>query len=269
MAGDIREIAINARRVRFMAEHWDDEQIGLDVAFEVGCVRRKIEDLMKKRPEFRTKLAVLHEEVGTKEFWENLAVNMEGTHFAVCGLEFQVFEYYSALKPLWRLEGYETHSAGGMPSGWSGQASASSSPRRKRKWGCHPIGCLGRLFKFFLKLLLPVWLILFAVHLWRPPAGDTPKPEPAKPKPVVAEQKKAEEKREAGALAVGTRVMAKKEIAIFRFNEEKNPVVAGRVPPGTVVEVTGTVNAKVVRVTVTLPNGKKGKGMAKVSDLEE
>lgn len=40
-------------------------------------------------------------------------------------------------------------------------------------------------------------------------------------------------------------------------------------PPGTVVEVTGAVNAKVVRVSVELPNGKKGKGLARVADLEE
>lgn len=260
MAGDIREIAINARRARFMAQHWDDEQIGLDVAFEVGCVRRKIEELMKGRPEFRAKLAVLHEEVGTKEFWENLAVNIEGTHFAACGLEFQIFEYYSALKPLWGLESYESHPSGGMSSGAS---------RRSRKWGCHPIVCLGRVGKLLLKLVLPVWLILFAVHLWSPLTGDAPKPEPEKAKPAVAEEKALEGKRETRALAVGTRVAAKKEIAIYRFNEEKKPVVAGRVPPGTVVEVTGAGNAKVVQVSVKLPNGKKGKGLARVADLEE
>lgn len=266
MAGDIREIAINARRARFMAEHWDDEQIGLDVAFEVGCVRRKIEDLMKKRPEFRTKLAVLHEEVGTKEFWENLAVSIDGTHFAVCGLEFQIFEYYSALKPLWSLEVYESHPSGGM---------SSDLPRQKRKWGCHPIGCLGRVGKLLLKLVLPVWLVLYAIHLWSPPAGDAPKPEPEKPKPVVAEkQAEAQPKaptaeHPAGPLTVGARVVAKKETPIYRLNAEKKPVVAGRVPSGTVVEVTGVVNAKVVRVSVKLPNGKKGTGLVRVSDLEE
>lgn len=44
--------------------------------------------------------------------------------------------------------------------------------------------------------------------------------------------------------------------------------VAGRVPPGGVLEVIGVVNAKVVRVSVALPNGKTAKGMAKVADLE-
>lgn len=45
--------------------------------------------------------------------------------------------------------------------------------------------------------------------------------------------------------------------------------MAGQVPPGRMLEVTGAVNAKVVRVSVELPNGKKGKGMARVADLEE
>lgn len=45
--------------------------------------------------------------------------------------------------------------------------------------------------------------------------------------------------------------------------------MAGRVPAGTVVEVTGAGNAKVVKVAVELPNGKKDKGMARVADLEE
>ena len=268
MAGNIREIAINARRARFMADHWVDEQgqPNLDVSFEVACVRRKIEELMKGRPEFRAKLAQLDEVVATREFWENLAVSIDGTHFAVCGLEFQIFEYYSALKPLWGLEVYESHPSGGM---------SSDLPRQKRKWGCHPIGCLGRVGKLLLKLVLPVWLVLYAIHLWSPPAGDAPKPEPEKPKPVVAEKKAeaqpkaAAAEQPAGTLAIGTRVVAKKAIPIYRLNEEKKPVVAGRVPAGTVLEVTGTVNAKVVRVSVELPNGKKGKGMARVADLEE
>lgn len=45
--------------------------------------------------------------------------------------------------------------------------------------------------------------------------------------------------------------------------------MAGRMPPGTVVDVTGAVNAKVVRVSVELPNGKKGKGLARMADLRE
>lgn len=36
-----------------------------------------------------------------------------------------------------------------------------------------------------------------------------------------------------------------------------------------VIEVTGAVNAKVVKVSVELPNGKTTKGMAKVADLRE
>ena len=104
---------------------------------------------------------------------------------------------------------------------------------------------------------------------------EAPKPEPAEPKPVVAEKKAeaqpkaAAAEQPAGTLAIGTRVVAKKAIPIYRLNEERKPVVAGRVPAGTVLEVTGTVNAKVVRVSVELPNGKKGKGMARVADLEE
>ena len=243
MTGDIREIAINSRRARFMADHWEDEQgqPNLDVTFEVACVRRKIEDLMKKRPEFRAKLAEMDEAVATKEFWENLAANIEGTHFAVCGLEFQIFEYYSALKPLWRLEGHESHSGSGGTSS-SSHFSTSFPPRQKRKWGCHPIGCLGRMGKFFLKLLLPAWLVMYTVKLWSPPYGDAPKPEVVVEKPVPSNpvaKKDVDGGRQEAALAVGTRVVAKKDIPIYRFNEEKKPVVAGRVPPGTVVEVTG------------------------------
>ena len=126
--------------------------------------------------------------------------------------------------------------------------------------------------KFFLKLLLPAWLVMYTVKLWSPPYGDAPKPEVVVEKPVPSNpvaKKDVDGGRQDAALAVGTRVVAKKEIPIYRFNEEKKPVVAGRVPPGTVVEVTGAVNAKVVRVSVELPNGKKGKGMARVPDLEE
>ncbi|MBP5786280.1 MAG: hypothetical protein J6Y19_00445 [Kiritimatiellae bacterium] len=119
-----------------------------------------------------------------------------------------------------------------------------------------------------MKLLLPIGLLLFVIHLWNPPAGDAPKPDSAKPKTAVAEKKASEEKRGTEALAVGTRVVAKKVVPVYRLNAEKKPVVVGRVPPGGVLEVTGVVNAKVVRVSVELPNGKTAKGMAKVADLE-
>ncbi len=282
MAGNFREIALNARRARFIADHWEDEtgMSNLDVTFEVGvCIRKKIEDLMEKRPEFRAKLAALHEEVMTKEFWNSLAENMEGTRFAVCGLDFKIFEYNSSLKPLWRLETYDSQPmaepppAAYAPPPSPSPISAPVRPRRQRKWGCHPIGCLGRLGKFLIKLLLPAWLIMYAVKLWSPPYGDAPKPEVeattvAGQKPVTeAEAKKGAGARD-GTLAVGTRVVAKKVVPVYRLNAEKKPVVAGRVPPGGVLEVTGVVNAKVVRVSVELPNGKTAKGMAKVADLE-
>ena len=139
------------------------------------------------------------------------------------------------------------------------------------------MGCLGRLVKWIAKLLvrllLLAWLVWYASKLWQAPAGDAPKPEVAAM--TVAEQKpgtEAEAKKGAevqgGTLAVGTRVVAKKVVPVYRLNAEKKPVVAGRVPPGGVLEVTEVVNAKVVRVSVELPNGKTAKGMAKVADLE-
>ena len=263
MAHDVRTIVLNARRARYIADHLWNEAAGEPddgVILEISLIRTKIEHLMGTRPEFREKLAVLYQEMTTIEFWNNLAANMEGTHFAVCGLEFQNLMYPSALRALWDLDEND-----------SSASTSSARSRWKRKWGCHPIGCLGRMGKLCLKLLLPAWLIMYTVKLWSPPYGDAQKQKVSATK--IAEQTVARKGQEAvqvgGALAVGTRVVAKKEIPIYRFNEEKTPVVAGRVPPGTVVEVMGAGNAKVVRVSVELPNGKKGKGLARVADLEE
>ncbi len=294
---DHRRIAVNARRAKYFVEHWDAEQnvwgsgrvhpISEEVASEVDTIRWQIKELMKIQPELREKLEILHEEMGKKEFWKNLADNMVGTKLEACGLGFKQLTYLSDWKPLWELEVDEPSPKDEVPPDVSSPSpmvphSSQSTlpapqlplpvapfhPERKRKWGCHPIGCLGRLFKLFLKLLLPIGLLLFVIHLWNPPAGDAPKPDSAKPKTAVAEKKAPEEKRGTEALAVGTRVVAKKVVPVYRLNAEKKPVVAGRVPPGGALEVTGVVNAKVVRVSVELPNGKTAKGMAKVADLE-
>ena len=61
--------------------------------------------------------------------------------------------------------------------------------------------------------------------------------------------------------------MWEKPVAIYRFDENKRPVVAGHAPAGTVVTVTGKLNAKVVRVACELPNGRKAQGMARLADL--
>lgn len=253
----MRRIAVNARRAKYIVGHWNDETVmrgksghgmtfAKGVAFEIKCIQdeidRAIEKVSGENPQLEWKFLELRETVETKEFWKDLAANMKGTEVVACGLRFSRFEYDSYLKPFWKLE-----------------------VGAKRRW----------LKKNALKLFLGAFLVWYAIHLWSPPAGDEPKPEPAKPKPVVAEKKaEAQPKaptaeQPAGTLAVGTRVVAKKAVPIYRLDAEKKPVVAGRVPPGTVVEVTGAVNAKVVRVSVELPNGKKGKGMARVPDLEE
>lgn len=301
-AADHRRIAVNARRAKYFVEHWDDEQnvwgsgrvhpLSEEVASEVGTIRWTIEELMKNQPELREKLALLHKEMGTKEFWENLADNMVGTKLEVCGLGFKQLTYISDWKPLWELEVDEPSpneevspdvsspppmvpyaSQSTLPPPQLPPPVAPPHPKQPRKWGCHPIGCFGRLLKFFLKLLLPIWLLLFVIHLWSPPAGDAPKPEveatpDAGQKPVTEAEAKKGALDQEGSLAVGTRVVAKKVVPVYRLNAEKKPVVAGRVPPGGVLEVTGAVNAKVVRVSVELPNGKTAKGMAKVADLE-
>lgn len=281
----IRTIALNARRARFIVDHWEDEQglPNLDISFEVGCVRKKIEDLTTERPEFGAGFAELHEEVAKKEFWENLAENMVGTQFEACGLSFKKFTYDSSLKPLWELEVSEPLPVEEAPFAGSSPLPPPSPPsapvplRRERRRRFQPMGCLGRLIKLIAKLLvrllLLAWLGWYASKLWHAPAGDTPKLEVeattgAGQKPVTeAEAKKGAGARD-GTLAVGTRVVAKKVVPVYRLNAEKKPVVAGRVPPGGVLEVTGVVNAKVVRVSVALPNGKTAKGMAEVADLE-
>jgi hypothetical protein len=266
MANNMREIELNARRARYITDHLWDATAGKpnkDAILEIGLIRAKIERLMETRPELRAKLAVLYEDVTTEKFWDNLADSMEGTHFAVCGLDFPNFVYPSALRPLWDLGENDSLS------------SALARSRPKRKWGFHPIGCFGKLIKLFFKLLLPAWLVLFAIHLWSPPAGDAPKPEPAKPKPAasVAAAKSAAGRPTAGqtqqgAQVGGKRFVVKQPLPIYRLDEEKHPVVAARIPAGSVVRVTGNLNAKVARVEVELPNGRKGKGLARLVDLQ-
>lgn len=246
-----KRIALNVRRAKFVVAHWNDKRAmkgksghGMTFAeavdFEIKCIREEIDRAIEKvsieRPELHWKFVELRETVATKTFWDDLAANMKGTEVVACGLRFPRFEYVSYQKSFWKLE-----------------------VGAKRRW----------LKKNALKLFGVAFLVWYAIHLWSPPAGDAPKPEPVKLKSAVAEKKTPAAKPNAGALAVGTRVVAKKEIPIYRFNEEKKPVVAGRVPPGTVLEVTGAGNAKVVQVSVELPNGKRGKGMVRVADLEE
>lgn len=287
MSNDTREIALNARRARFIADHWEDElpapgypfemPFSSAIAGEIGLMDVVIQGYWKKlHPDMARELEELHQQMTTKEFWEYLARYMEGTRFDACGLTFKEFTYRSALQPLWRLEEYAPRPVAEPPSAAYAPPpppSPVSAPVRHKKWGCHPIGCLGRTFKLLFKLLLPVWLIVYTVKLWQPPYGDAPKPEDAATKAMETEAvAKAKEKKGAevqgGTLAVGTRVVAKKVVPVYRLNAEKKPVVVGRVPPGGVLEVTGVVNAKVVRVSVELPNGKTAKGLAKVADLE-
>jgi hypothetical protein len=276
MAGDIREITINARRARFMADHWEDEQglPNLDVSFEVGCVRRKIEGLMEMQPEFRAKLAALHEEVATKVFWEYLARSMVGTQIEACGMTIKELKYYSTLKPLWGLEEHEPRPMMEPPIP-SSSTSAPTRSRRRRKW--NPVGCLGAVFRFFFKsivrLVLVGWLVWYAVKLWSPPAGDAPAPEAAKPKPAAQASKVvagpvAKKPETKAPQAGGRRIVLEKPVAIYRFDENKRPVVAGHAPAGTVVTVTGKLNAKAVRVVCELPDGRKAQGMARMADLQ-
>ena len=283
-----RDIAINARRAKYFVDHWEDEQLCAEVAAEVRKIRRLIEERMELRPEFQEELSTLHNEMGKKEFWENLAENMVGTEFEACGLRFKKFTYDSSLKPLWELEVSEPpppeeppYDTPASPPTFSYTLPVAppplpARPRRKWKWGFHPIGCLGTLVKLFFKLLLPAWLVLFAIHLWSPPAGDAPKPEPAKPKPTasVAAAKPVAGRPTAGRAQQvptvgGKRFVVKQPLPIYRLDEEKHPVVAARVPAGSVVKVTGNLNAKVARVEVELPNGRKGKGLARLVDLQQ
>lgn len=253
-----KRIALNVRRAKFVVAHWDDERtmkgkaghgmtFAKAVAFEIKCIQdeidRAIEKVSRERPGLQWKIVELRETVATKSFWKDLAANMKGTEVVACGLRFSRFEYVSYLKPFWKLE-----------------------VGAKRRW-----------FKRNgFKLFFGAFLVWYAFKLWSPPPGDASAPVPSKAKATVQASKgtavPAAEKRpegREGVLAVGARVVAKKAVPIYRLDAEKKPVVAGQVPPGTVVEVTGAGNGKVVRVSVELPNGKKGKGLARVADLRE
>lgn len=291
MNHDMREIAINARRARYIADHWDDEQpapglpfdmpLSTAIAGEIGFMDVAIQGYWKKQhPELSRELEELHQQMTTKEFWEHLAETMVGTQFSACGLKCKEFTYRSALRPLWRLEDYApSPRAEPSPAAYaspppfpSSLASAPARPRRKRKW--NPVGCLGSIVRFFFKsivrLVLVGWLVWYAFKLWSPPAGDAPAPEPAKPAAQAAKVaanplvKKPETK---APQTGGRRIVLEKPVAIYRFDENKRPVVAGHAPAGTVVTVTGKLNAKVVRVTCELPNGRKAQGMARLADL--
>lgn len=248
-----KRIALNVRRAKFVIAHWNDERAMKEksghgmtfaeaVTFEIKCIQdeidRAIEKVSMERPGLQWKFIELRETVATKSFWKDLAANMKGTEVVACGLRFPRFEYVSYLKPFWKLE-----------------------VGTKRRW----------LKRNGFNLFLGAFLVWYAFKLWGPPAGDVSVPEVEKEMPMAktTKQNGSVEGRQGGALAVGMRVVAKKAVPIYRLDAEKKPVVAGRVPPGTVVDVTGAVNAKVVLVSVELPNGKKGKGLARVADLEE
>lgn len=288
-----KRIAMNALRAKFMAEHWDDAQLVEyndeektlceAISTEILCiVDVEIRFLLiKEHLEWQQKIRELRQEMGKKEFWENLAENMEGTQFSACGLSFKKFTYDSSLKPLWDLEVAEPQPveepAPAQHKAFPDSISpAPVRPRRRRKWGFHPIGCLGKLVKLFFKLLLPAWLVLFGIHLWSPPAGDAPKPEPAKPKQAasVAAAKPAAGRQTAGQTQQGPQVggkrfVVKQPLPIYRFDAEKKPVLMGRLPSGTVLQVVGKVNPKVARVSFALPGGRTVTGMARVADLKE
>jgi endonuclease YncB( thermonuclease family) len=56
---------------------------------------------------------------------------------------------------------------------------------------------------------------------------------------------------------------------IYRLDADNRPVVAGHVPPGTVLKISGNLNPNVVRVSFDLPNGRTIRGMARVVDLRQ
>ncbi|MBR3582994.1 MAG: hypothetical protein IKO01_06095 [Kiritimatiellae bacterium] len=164
MSNEIRKIALNPQRARYMVAHWDDDPMSDDdsipVQFDVSNIRIKIGELAKERPDFREGLAQLHQAVATKEFWEQLAENMEGTQFSACGLSFKKFTYFSALKPLWAL--------GEDVAGEEERGGDKGRAKRKRKGA----GCLGFLFRG----LLVAWLVWYAFKLWGPRPGDLSAP---------------------------------------------------------------------------------------------